>query len=65
MIALERDQQDPDGITTLRILKDRETGDAAGRLFGLEYDRDTGLFREVPVSDEGGGFKDETRSNDF
>jgi twinkle protein len=65
MIALERDQQDPDGITTLRILKDRETGDAAGRLFGLEYDRDTGLFREVPVSEGGGGFKDETRVSDF
>lgn len=64
LFALERDKQDPDAPTTFRILKERETGDATGRTFGLAYQRDTGLFTEVELSD--GPFTDETEkgSND-
>jgi twinkle protein len=63
LFALERDKQKPDDPTTLRILKERETGDATGRTFGLEYNRDTGLFEEVDLAD--GPFSDETKgSND-
>jgi twinkle protein len=63
LVALERDKQKPDAPTTLRILKDRETGDATGKTFGLAYDRDTGLFEEVDhLSD--GPFTDETKGSD-
>lgn len=65
LIALERDKQSPDEPTTFRVLKERETGDAVGRLFGLGYDRDTGLFQEVDLADDTGGFQDETKQNDF
>jgi twinkle protein len=65
LFALERDKQNPEEPTTLRILKERETGDATGRKFGLAYDRDTGLFKEVSLSEDSGGFKDETRDSDF
>lgn len=62
MHGLERDKQEPDSPTTWRILKERETGDATGVTIGLEYDRDTGLYREVDLpSDEENkhGFKNE------
>jgi twinkle protein len=64
LFALERNKQEPDEPTTFRVLKERETGDAQGFRFGLGYDRSTGLFQEVALESEG-GFKDETRSNDF
>lgn len=66
MFGLERDQQSKDParrrITTFRILKDRYTGQATGRVFGLGYDVDTGrLFEcELPPEGESHGFKDET-----
>jgi twinkle protein len=66
LFALERNKQEPDEPTTFRVLKERETGDAQGFRFGLGYDRETGLFQEVALADEGGNnFKDETRTNDF
>jgi twinkle protein len=65
LFALERDKQNPAEPTTFRILKERETGDAVGRKFGLAYDRDSGLFKEVPLEEESGGFKDESKPSDF
>jgi twinkle protein len=62
LFALERDKQQPDEPTTLRILKERETGDATGRTFGLAYNRDTGLFEEVELAD--GPFSDSTKEQD-
>jgi len=48
MIGLERNQQadDPEirSTTTLRVLKDRYTGNATGHLIFLGFDRDTGLL---------------------
>lgn len=50
MIGLERDQQHEDEslrqVTTVRMLKDRYTGQATGRTFPLNYDRDTGKLYE-------------------
>lgn len=65
LYALERNKQLPDDPTTFRILKERETGDAVGKMFGLAYDRDTGLFYETPLPEDMGGFKDETQHDDF
>lgn len=66
LFALERNKQEPSEPTTFRILKERETGDATGRTFGLAYNRDTGLFEEVELAEGGAeGFKDETRNEDF
>jgi twinkle protein len=59
LFALERDKQSPDSPTILRILKERETGDATGVTIGLSYDRETGRFEEVDL-DGGPGFKDES-----
>lgn len=59
VIGLERNQQgDNPNTTTLRVLKNRFTGETgvAGYLF---YDRDTGRLSEV--DEPGEGFKDETR----
>ncbi len=62
LLALERDKQDPEAPTILRVLKDRETGDATGQKIALEYDRDTGRYREIDLPDEDKPtFKDETR----
>lgn len=51
MFGLERDQQNSNltvqGTTTFRVLKDRYTGRATGRLFHLGYDFDTGLLYET------------------
>jgi twinkle protein len=53
MIALERSQQAEDEIerhtTTLRILKDRYTGQATGHTILLGYDAEAGRIR--PLSD--------------
>lgn len=48
MFGLERDQQaeDASGITTLRCLKDRNTGQATGKLVFLTYDPSTGLLSQ-------------------
>jgi twinkle protein len=65
MWALERDKQKADSPSTARILKDRETGDATGKTFGLGYNKDTGLYEEVSLDEDNGGFKDERTANDF
>lgn len=50
MFGLERDQQaeteDERCVTTLRCLKDRNTGQATGKTFRLKYDATTGLLKE-------------------
>ncbi len=50
MFGLERNQQDPDPVkaqtTTFRILKDRFTGQATGKVIYLSYDPVTGLLSE-------------------
>lgn len=50
MFGLERDQQNEDEhertITTLRILKERQTGQAVGQTIRLKYDSKTGLLSE-------------------
>lgn len=70
MFGLERDQQHQDEnirkTTTLRVLKDRYTGQSAGKKVFLGYDEDTGILNEVeeptPASDY--GFDDETGSDE-
>ena len=50
MWGLERDQQaedEEDRKTTLRCLKDRNTGQATGKTVLLDYDPDTGLLSEA------------------
>ncbi|MCA1946977.1 MAG: toprim domain-containing protein [Armatimonadetes bacterium] len=51
MLGLERDQQSDDeeerATTTVRILKERLTGDGVGRTVRLRYDRNTGLLHEA------------------
>jgi twinkle protein len=48
--GLERSQQDPDekNYTTLRVLKDRYTGQSTGLTINLEYDTTTGKKNERP-----------------
>lgn len=60
LVGLERNKQEPGSPTTLRFLKERETGDVVGRTFGLEYDRETGWFLEVSLEEDSHGFQDET-----
>lgn len=62
MFALERDKQDPNGVTTFRILKDRYTGRATGVTFGLGYERATGRMVECGLDAEG-PFSDETHGD--
>jgi twinkle protein len=67
MFGLERDQQHDDprwrGITTFRILKDRYTGDATGKVIYLGYERETGRLyeTEAPAEEDAHGFQDETQ----
>ena len=60
MLGLERDQQADDATsrqtTTLRVLKDRYTGQATGHTFYLGYDGGTGLLSQI----EGNPFEDST-----
>jgi twinkle protein len=57
VIGLERNQQsDNPNVTTLRILKNRFSGET-GQAGYLSYDRDTGRLSETT-----GDFKDETNS---
>lgn len=67
MIGLERSQQAEDEetakTTTVRLLKDRYTGRATGKVFYIGYDETTGtLFEKVGPE---GQFKDETQGSDF
>jgi len=75
MFGLERDQQSENvstrHTTTLRVLKDRLTGQSVGECIYLGYAPDTGLLYETekPVKD-GPSFKDHTQedpvgNNDF
>lgn len=61
LIGLERNKQDPDDPTVVRGLKDRLTGDAIGPFIALQYDRETGLMREVDMPEGRGAspFKEE------
>lgn len=60
MFGMERAQQDADearrSITAFRILKDRFTGESAGKVIYLGYDHKTGMLYEMdepePVQDE-------------
>lgn len=56
MFGLERDQQADDederATTTLRCLKDRNTGNATGKTWALRYDRATGNLSEMPPAPE-------------
>lgn len=65
LIGLERDQQADDPVarqtTTLRVLKDRYTGQATGEVIYLGYDRETGLL-SVTEAPQTSPFKDETQS---
>jgi twinkle protein len=70
MYGLERNQQSDDpavrGTTTLRCLKDRDTGNSTGECIYFGYDRDTGLLTPCdapPKPDEAKkhGFKNETQ----
>lgn len=72
MFGLERNQQAEDvnerQVTTLRILKDRYTGQATGELIRLGYTAQTGLLYPMKDADEDPyGFTDEsgTSSSDF
>lgn len=60
MFGLERDQQEEDedqrSITTLRVLKDRYTGQATGKVIYLRYDQDTGMLSVTTPE-----FADETK----
>lgn len=47
LFGIERDQQNPEGMTILRCLKERLTGRGTGRTFGLAYDQTTGLLSET------------------
>lgn len=65
--GLERNQQSEDKkvreTTTLRVLKDRYTGQATGHLIYLGYDASTGLLFPTDAPEEQSGFTDTT--NEF
>lgn len=61
MFGLERNQQaeDPEeaSTTTFRVLKDRYTGQATGKVIPLGYDQDTGrLYEKAAAGAEDYGF---------
>lgn len=62
LIGLERDSQKPEDPTTLRVLKERFSGNSTGWTTGLSYDRATGLLHECELTtgDMGEEFRDET-----
>jgi twinkle protein len=65
MFGLERNQQAEDErerqTTTLRVLKDRYTGQATGQLLYLGYDKDTGRLFETEAPEEQSTFTDTTK----
>ena len=72
MIGLERNQQHEDprwrGITTVRSLKERLTGESVGETFHLKFDVETGTLTETLAPDAheaDGGFVDETKGSPF
>lgn len=64
MFGIERNKQEPDGVTTFRVLKDRYTGDSTGLVFGLCYSTETGLLDEcaIPGKDDN-PFSDDDLAN--
>jgi twinkle protein len=64
LFGLERDQQAEDPVvrqtTTLRVLKDRYTGQATGECIYLAYDKDTGLLSVTEKPEASSPFRDET-----
>ena len=46
VLALERDQQNPDNVSTLRVLKNRYSGET-GIAASLQYDKNTCKFNET------------------
>ena len=46
VLALERDQQNPDDVSTLRVLKNRYSGET-GVAAELKYNKDTCKFNET------------------
>lgn len=56
MFGMERNQQSEDEssrlVTTLRVLKDRHTGNSTGLTIGMGYDRTTGLLYEKSLKEE-------------
>ena len=56
MFGMERNQQHEDearrSLTTLRVLKDRHTGNSTGLTIQLGYDRTTGLLFETVIQEE-------------
>lgn len=65
MLAMERDQQEGDGGTTLRVLKDRYTGRSTGLTIPLRYDTNTGLLEEGRPLEDKPMFNDETGEEPF
>ncbi|MCA2979553.1 MAG: DNA primase, partial [Myxococcaceae bacterium] len=63
MFGLERDQQEEDedkrSITTLRILKDRYTGQGTGKVIYLRYDQENGMLSVCSPD-----FADETKEKE-
>ena len=57
MFGMERDQQDEDDeakhTTTIRVLKDRYTGQSTGCCFNIKYDADSGMLVEVEEEYDG------------
>lgn len=64
-IGLERNQQEQDekrrNITTVRVLKDRYTGEATGKLLYLRYEAETGRMKETEGPKEERPFSDKTQ----
>lgn len=56
MIGLERNQQEADesmrNVTTVRVLKDRYTGQSTGYTFALKYLHETGRLEETELATE-------------
>lgn len=65
MFGLERNQQAEDEAmrhtTTLRVLKDRNTGQATGKVLYLRYEAETGLLHPVKL-DDSSPFSDQSAS---
>lgn len=68
VFGLERNQQAPNEeerhTTTLRCLKDRYTGLAAGQTVQIKYNKDTGRLEEITDSSDGSEFEEE-EGDDF
>lgn len=63
LMGLERDTQEPKQPTTLRVLKDRFTGQATGFTMGLAYNPSTGRLIECDLPAP--NFHNETGERDF